>query len=227
MIFALWTLVPYLALNAGALVFSWKKAQAEGNLDDFRPRIPLILFNLGLLVLVTVVSLSILEPYIHTNWPSPLVFLGQLAFLVVVDDVIFYWFHRALHRNTALYNKIHRIHHRAYHPLPIEYIYVHPFEWLGGATGPAVGMSIVLLSTGGLNYWLFLTYGLFRALHEMEIHSTQHPFLTRLPFLAGIRHHQLHHYRPLRGNYASTFALWDRLMGTVAQEDPPRSPAKP
>ena len=63
-----------------------------------------------------------------------------------------------------------------------------------------------------LSLWGYL---LVRNLHELDIHSgIISPLGKLMPIYAPAEHHDLHHSKPTKGNYASTFELWDRVLGT-------------
>ena len=142
----------------------------------------------------------------------------QFLFISFIDDSYFYFYHRALHNNIWLFRKIHKIHHKAYSPVSIEYIYVHPLEWLGGTGGLVLAYILLFLIVGSLNCYVFLCYLTFRTVHELDIHSGVSSFFAKyIPFFAPAEHHDLHHEKPALGNYAATYVLWDRWLGTLAK----------
>jgi len=135
--------------------------------------------------------------------------------ILVVDDAWFYGWHRLLHEDKRLYNRVHRIHHKAFSPLPIEYIYVHPLEWIVGSIGPFLGIVAVNLTWGTIPVWTFWGYLLIRNLHELDVHSGIRSLVgEHIPLYGLTEHHDLHHARPTHGNYCSTFTLWDRVFKT-------------
>ena len=147
--------------------------------------------------------------------PTVGVLLGQVLLIIVIDDAWFYGWHRLMHEHKGLYRRIHKIHHRAYAPLPIEYIYVHPLEWMVGGIGPFVGLILVHTVWGAIPAWTLWAYLLVRNLHELDIHSGIKSWIgLHLPLYAPAEHHDLHHAKPGKGNYASTFTLWDKLFKT-------------
>ena len=149
------------------------------------------------------------------NIPFLPIFFVQLLLVILFDDLIFYTWYRYMHQNRKLYNRVHRIHHKAFAPLPIEYIYVHPLEWMVGGLGPFVGLMVVQLTWGSLSCWLLWTYLLVRNLHELDVHSgIQSPLGKIIPLYAEAEHHDMHHAKPRKGNYASTLTFWDRVLGT-------------
>ena len=116
-----------------------------------------------------------------------------------------------MHENKFIYKKIHKIHHRANTPIPIDYIYVHPFEWMSGFIGPYIGM----VAMGGISIYSFWIYLVIRNFHEIHIHSgIQTSLLSKIiPFYGTNEHHDIHHAKR-DGNYSSTFVLWDKLLKT-------------
>ena len=178
-------------------------------------RLPLVFLNQLILISLVFVGLQLFGDLFSQTMPSLLVMAAQLLIIVVFDDLIFYVWHRYMHENRRLYNRVHRIHHKAYAPLPIEYIYVHPLEWMVGSLGPVVGLVAVNLVWGGIPCWTLWAYLLLRNLHELDVHSgMKSPLGKLIPLYAEAEHHDLHHLRPLKGNYASALTLWDRLLGT-------------
>ena len=187
---------------------------------QFRERLPLIALNLSVLVTLTACGLWLLGDLFVWEGQSALRVCWQIAAIALVDDFFFYCFHRALHENKWLYKHIHKIHHKSYTPLPIEYIYVHPLEWMGGALGVLFGVGLVLLlDDRGVTPLAFMIYSILRNLHELDIHSgfRSRWFPKWLPFLGCTEHHDLHHAKPHSGNYGSTFLLWDTLFKTRAK----------
>ena len=135
----------------------------------------------------------------------------QLFIILIFDDTFFYFLHRSMHENKYIYKKIHKIHHRANSPMPIDYLYVHPLEWMSGFIGPFIGILLL----GGVSIYVFWLYLIVRNLHELDIHSgLKSSFLNRLFPLSGTNeHHDLHHAKR-DGNYSSTFTLWDTIFKT-------------
>jgi sterol desaturase/sphingolipid hydroxylase (fatty acid hydroxylase superfamily) len=183
----------------------------------FMERLPLYLLNLGLLTVFAVFGVYSLYDFFDTELPSIWVFLGQLLFVTFIDDVWFYFAHRYMHQNKYLLKKVHSIHHRAHTPFPLEYLYVHPFEWMLGIIGTFAGYLLILLVMP-LNIYAFWAFALLRNLHEIHIHSDLNlPFLKNVPLISPVEDHDVHHAK-LNGNYASTFRIWDRIMNTRFKE---------
>ena len=183
----------------------------------FKERLPLYLLNLGLLAVFAVVGVYSLYDFFDLELPSIWVFLGQLLFVTFIDDIWFYFAHRYMHQNKYLLKKVHSIHHRAHTPFPLEYLYVHPFEWMLGIIGTFAGYMLILVVMP-LNIYAFWAFALLRNLHEIHIHSDLNlPLLKNIPLISPVEDHDVHHAK-LNGNYASTFRIWDRIMNTRFKE---------
>jgi sterol desaturase/sphingolipid hydroxylase (fatty acid hydroxylase superfamily) len=182
--------------------------------EEWRGRIPLIVANLLVLLALTVLGTWQERALFTWEVGAPARFAAIFLLMLVLDDAYFYAYHRALHQVPFLYRTIHRIHHRAYAPVPLDYIYVHPLEWALGSIGIVIGLVATHLWLGQIPILPFLAYNLFRNLRELIIHSgLPSGVLRHLRVLGLTEHHDLHHAR-LQGNYASMLHLWDMLFGT-------------
>jgi len=181
----------------------------------FRERLPLVLFNTVVLLTMTGFGLHAMRDWFDSS-PPALSTLGLgLVVIFVIDDVVFYCWHRMLHDNKWLYNKIHRIHHKAFSPLPYEFLYVHPIEWMVGTLGPALGFVAVATIWGSIPIWTLWSFAIIRNVHELDIHSGMRSVLgPYIPLYGLTEHHDLHHSKPTKGNFSSTFTFWDRVLGT-------------
>ncbi len=185
----------------------------------FYRRLPLILFNILLLIVVSAFGLYFLYPLFNPNLEFHLVtIIMQLFIILVIDDLYFYVFHFCMHKNQYLLNKIHRIHHKAVTPFALEYIYVHPFEWLMGYIGPFIAIFLISFfnPVSMIAFWL---YQFIRNIHELDVHSGFKSILNKhIPFWGETEHHDLHHEK-LNGNYATTFTFWDHIFNTKINHD--------
>lgn len=180
----------------------------------FKEHLPLIVLNLGILYVVSGLGLYFANGVFKIEMPSLGIFILQFAIMAIVDDTFFYFFHRFLHDNEYLFKKIHKIHHKASPPFALDFIYVHPLEWLGGAVGTALGILLVYLLFGEINAYAFWFFAAVRNLHEVDIHSGIKSFFSKyIPFLGSAEHHEAHHAR-IKGNYSSMFTFWDKIFGT-------------
>lgn len=204
-----------LAIDRKGLPESLDGQFAPRKRGSLQGRLPLILRNLAGLHLAAFVGVWLVSDFFVFARPAWWQVLLHVPFIVIVDDAWFYAQHRLLHENKWLYKTVHKLHHKSFAPVPIEYIYVHPLEASLGGIGPVLGVAALIALEGQMNAWTFLAWGAVRTLHELDIHSGTRSVLHRLlPFFAPTRHHDLHHAKPNAGNYASSLVVWDRLFGT-------------
>ncbi len=181
----------------------------------FRERLPLFLGNQLAVVTVTAVGLHLLSPWFVWTYPGWGAMAAGFTLLLLLDDAWVYAWHRSMHESSWLYNNVHRIHHKAFSPLPFEFLYVHPLEWIVGSLAPFAGLAIIVAVSGEISVWTFWPFVVVRTLHEVDAHSGVRSLLTgRLPFYGITEHHDLHHAKPTKGNYASMLTLWDRVFST-------------
>ena len=189
-----------------------KKIQTRNiSYETFLSRLPLFTFNVLVLIFFNVIGIYFFEEYFIRDFISAPWMILEILFVLLIDDLFFYFLHRGMHQNKYIYKKIHKIHHRANTPIPLEYIYVHPLEWMSGIPGPFLGMVII----GGISFESYLIYLIIRNLHEIHIHSgiKSSKLHKIIPFYGTNEHHDTHHAKR-DGNYASTFIFWDLLFKT-------------
>ena len=138
-------------------------------------------------------------------------FFVDIAVVLLLDDFLFYLLHRLMHHNKWLFNNFHSRHHEAKSPLPIDILYVSIPE-----------LIFVLFSTfsailirGGILPFSFVIFTIIKQLHEISIHSgtKSSVIIKKIPFYGTNEHHDTHH-KMLKGNYASTFNIWDKIFNT-------------
>lgn len=212
-------LVLSLVIERWGLPAGWSIQAAPRKPGTLRRHLPLIGLNYVIIMVLSGISFALFSDGFHfakPGWVEGLLVFGSL---VLIDDFGFYWVHRILHRNKELYRRIHKLHHKAYAPVPIEYFYAHPIEWMAGAMLPVFVIAGIILIMGSMNAWLLMAWIAFRQLHELDIHSgTKSPIGDWIPLWGKTLHHDLHHAKPNLGNYASTLDLWDRVFQTrIAQ----------
>jgi plant 4alpha-monomethylsterol monooxygenase len=207
-----WTLTQ---LRLHSSIFKDSILYDHPNVNSFEQRKPLIFFNIA-----TIFALAIaIGEYVGFMFSFSLdlpwwnIFL-QVVFMAVIDDVWFYFAHRLMHENSWLFRHVHSIHHRVRSTLPLDYIYVHPFEWMLGGFGIILACTILYFSLGQISVYAFFIYAMFKAMHEINIHSgvpswvlERHP----LKFVGTSEHHGNHHFK-IKGNYASCFKWWDHWL---------------
>ncbi len=216
------------AIERFGLPAGWSIQAAPRKAGQLRRAAPLIAANLSVMVVGSAISFALFPDAFPFYQPSLVESLFVFFGLVLFDDIGFYWLHRVLHTRKEWYNRIHRLHHRSYAPVPIEYIYAHPVEWMTGAMFPILFVVGVIAVQGGINAWLFLAWVCFRQIHEMDIHSGTRSWIgDYIPFWGTTAHHDLHHARPNAGNYASTLTFWDYVFGTRVTAQDLARPRRP
>ena len=184
----------------------------------FRKHLPLILINIGLMIIIFPTGLYLLSDWLLEPYQNFGIVLGQLIAILLIDDLYFYGFHRLMHKNNFIFDKIHHIHHRAKYPFPSDYLYEHPLEWMLGA----IGSFMAFLILGGVSLTTILLFLTIRTLHELDIHSgIKSSFYKHIPFAGTNEHHAFHH-RYYLVHFASIFSIWDKIFKTDIDSWPPR-----
>ena len=193
-----------------------KIQQKKIDYSTLKKRLPLILFNISVLMLFNYIGIRYFDYIFLKDYNSIIICLFEVLFVLIIDDFFFYVLHRGMHESKYIYKKIHKIHHRANVPIPFEYIYVHPLEWMSGMIGPFLGMCFI----GGIAFQSYCIYLIVRNVHEIHIHSgiKTSVIFNILPFYGNNEHHDIHHAKRY-GNYASTFTVWDFLFNTKLENN--------
>ena len=132
----------------------------------------------------------------------------DLICAVLVDDLYFYWLHRALHIKF-LYKHIHSIHHRARAPKILDYLYASIFELILGSFGLLISVLVF-----NLDFRTTYILTILRHIHEAHIHSGYDlTFLSKIPFMTSTVNHDKHHLNVIC-NYSNSFIIWDKIFGT-------------
>jgi len=145
--------------------------------------------------------------------PSFTVHVLQICFMVLCEDFMSYWAHRAFH-HPYLYKNIHYIHHKYKETLSFGAEIAHPIEFYVVNLMPLMLGSFILGK-----HTHFVTKGVFtvlRIIETMEGHSGyDFPWaISRfIPLSCTSEFHDYHH-RTNKGNYATFFIMWDTLCGT-------------
>lgn len=156
-------------------------------------------------------------------------FLIHIALLLIFDDMMQYWWHRASHNNRFLYF-LHRAHHNAKY-MSVRIVYRNnffyylfmPSLWFSGA--------LIYLGLG----WSYAFYLVFKLLVIMGAHSEwkwdnflyKHKALAPLAWvvertISTPSTHSAHHGLTMedgvthyKGNYGNLLFFWDVLFGTA------------
>jgi ferredoxin-NADP reductase/sterol desaturase/sphingolipid hydroxylase (fatty acid hydroxylase superfamily) len=140
--------------------------------------------------------------------------LGVSFFIVLfIDDMFFYWSHRAMHL-PRFYKFFHKVHHESTDPSPLTAFAFHPSEAIIEQL-----MHVVLPFLLPLNFGVMLAWQIFSMLNNVlahlgyEIYPKGWVKLPLLQFKTASTHHNMHH-QLFNGNYALYFTWWDKWMGT-------------
>jgi fatty acid hydroxylase domain-containing protein 2 len=98
--------------------------------------------------------------------PSAYVFGRDLIVFVLIEEVMFYFSHRALHHGK-LYSGIHKFHHTFTAPFGIAAIYAHPIEHMVGNVIPVSLGSLVMKS----HPVMACIWGVLALFNTMTVHS--------------------------------------------------------
>jgi len=139
--------------------------------------------------------------------------LPALALYFITYEFVYYWWHRAMHEQPALYNWIHRHHHQQKYPdrAALDTLNTGCVE---SQIGLYLQLTILVACDRVLGVadlpaaiWFFTIAGYLSVLEHDE-------WQRKLPFdLFRTDEHHMHH-AAVRCNYAPYTALWDRVFGT-------------
>ncbi|MBV8979064.1 MAG: sterol desaturase family protein [Alphaproteobacteria bacterium] len=163
-----------------------------------------------------------IAPYalLHIGWSW-----SAAAACFVLDDLRYYWWHRASHRVRWLWAD-HVNHHSSQH-YNLSTALRQP--WGGVLALPGLFFLVPLILLGFPLAMIAFVHGL-NLVYQFWIHTE---IIDRLPrwfetTMNTPSHHRVHHAvnaRYLDANFAGVFIVWDRVFGTFAAEDasdPPR-----
>ncbi len=138
-----------------------------------------------------------------------------LSFFIVlfIDDMFFYWSHRAMHM-PRFYKFFHKVHHESTDPSPLTAFAFHPSEALIEQM-----MGFVLPFFLPLNFGVIIAWQIFSMLNNVLAHLGYELYpkgwvkFPLLKYKVASTHHNMHH-QLFNGNYALYFTWWDKWMGT-------------
>lgn len=135
---------------------------------------------------------------------------------ILLADFAYYWDHRVMHR-IGIGWATHTVHHSSPH---FNMSVAYRFGPLDAVFPIFFSLPIVML---GFNPWMLLFVELFVQSFQAILHTEVIGKLPR-PFeyiFNTPSHHRVHHgsnEQYLDKNYAGIFIIWDRLLGTFAEE---------
>jgi alkylglycerol monooxygenase len=135
--------------------------------------------------------------------------------LFILDDFLYYWFHRYSHESRFFWN-FHVVHHSSeQYNLSVAVRQ----SWFGNSVAWIFFLPLAFL---GFPLAMRITVHGFNLIYQFWIHTK---FVKRLGILEYVlnapAHHRVHHgtnEKYLDKNYAGVFIVWDRLFGTFIDE---------
>jgi sterol desaturase/sphingolipid hydroxylase (fatty acid hydroxylase superfamily) len=194
----------------------WKSDPAKWRVQ-LRKSILLISFNA--LVIAPILSLPSLfgkAPFRmeNKNFDSYFEMAWQLIFMMLIEDITFYWSHRFLHFDF-IYPYLHKEHHVYKNSISISGEHSHPIDYMFSSLLPSnLGALILGNRIHAITHTVWMV---FRVAESADGHCgydfSWSPFRF-IPFSAGSEFHNYHHSN-FKGNYGSFFTFWDTICGTV------------
>ncbi|ACU58879.1 sterol desaturase family protein [Chitinophaga pinensis] len=143
------------------------------------------------------------------SWNLLLDFL--LLFLAM--DLLMYVFHIAIHK-TFLYKAVHRLHHEAVDPKPIDLFVLHPVEAFGFGS-----LWLLLLVVYPFNVYAIVIYLMINVIFGLAGHLGIEPIpekILRLPLIKYLGTSTFHHnhHQDITHNFGFYTSIWDRLFKT-------------
>lgn len=174
-----------------------------------RKHINTLLNNLLALLIFIAYFIHLGEQTLYSGWPGVAHFLGETLGVLMLYDLVYYFYHRGMH-HPRIMKAIHGVHHFVRQPSANESIYLHPLEQMG-ALAILIAAIVVL---GPISGYSFLAIFLIYSTANIIVHANlifPHPAFKLFNF--WVEKHDTHHHK-IRYNYASIFPFWDQAFGT-------------
>jgi sterol desaturase/sphingolipid hydroxylase (fatty acid hydroxylase superfamily) len=169
----------------------------------------------GIFAFVFLGFAKLIQPFAltHIGWSIP-----AIAACFVLDDLRYYWWHRASHRVRWLWAD-HVNHHSSQH-YNLSTALRQP--WFGVLALPGMLFIAPLILTGFPLEMIVFVHGI-NLVYQFWIHTET---IDRFPrWIEAVMntpsHHRVHHAtnaRYLDANYAGVFIVWDRMFGSFVEE---------
>lgn len=179
-------------------------------IPDGRKTLNTMLNNVFSLLIFAAYFFYLGERTLYAALPSATAFLGEVLGVLLLYDLMYYFFHRVMHRRELM-RYCHNVHHRLRSPTSDASIFLHPLETFGGL-GLLI-LAIVIL--GPISALSFLVIFFIYSTANIIVHSNlivPHPAFRLFNF--WVQKHNVHHNKA-RNNYASIFPFWDQAFGTA------------
>lgn len=153
------------------------------------------------------------QGYIRINTTVSWRIVTDAVALFLAMDLLMYGFHYIIHQ-TFLYRLLHRLHHEAIDPVPIDLFILHPLETLSFGA-----LWLLLLLPFNTNFYGMLLYLGINVVFGMTGHLGMEPFPEKvrqwpvLKYLGTSSFHHAHH-RHEQYNFGFYTSIWDRIFRT-------------
>lgn len=154
--------------------------------------------------------------YISLSTDLSVQVLVDALFFFLAMDFLMYVFHYGIHK-TWLYKVLHRLHHEAADPEPIDLFVLHPLETLSFGA-----LWLFLLLLFDVNIYGVIIYLVINVLFGMAGHLGMEPVPENirrwrvLKYLGTSTFHHTHH-RDEQCNFGFYTSIWDRLFHTFRE----------
>ena len=181
----------------------------------FWPSLQRLAVNVVIVAVVLVLLWPVLRlsPIHQGEMPAWYVVIAQLGFCILVDDFLYYWMHRTMHKGWLL-KHVHSIHHRIRHTTAINGNYMHSIEYLCTAGLTLIGPMLLGVHLHVLWIWLVLRQYEATDGHCGYVFPWNPGHL--IPLYEGAGYHDFHHAK-YQGNYAGFLPYLDRFWDTYAR----------
>lgn len=144
--------------------------------------------------------------------PSPLI-QGFVCWFT--GTFFFYWWHRARHESSFLWQALHQIHHSAGRIETITAFYKHPLE----ITINSILSTAIVFPLLGASVEAAPWYSFFAAAGEFYYHANLRTPRWAGYFLQRPEHHSIHHQLDVHDFNYGDITWWDRLFGSFRDVD--------
>ena len=226
-------LVTYVTISGLAYLALWKWARKWSEtrktqkmpFDSSRVRAEFLWSLSACWVNALVVSAFFVSPliyktkfYLEIQDKGWLWYVGTVIFLILFEDVYFYWIHR-LHHHRWFFPKIHALHHLSHNPSPLAGFSIHPLESMTYAIIAVIVPFLFPIHHSALAVWAAISMAANTMGHSgIEFHPESWKRHRLLKWINRPTYHNLHHSH-VYGNFGYYFIFWDVWFGTFAGDE--------
>lgn len=141
--------------------------------------------------------------------PNLFTMIWQIAFIILVEETMFYWIHRFMHHIPWLMQRFHRHHHTEQYTDVLSTRIFHSVDDLIGNWIPITTGAIILSHVTHFHLFTFWCWWCIMMFETTLAHSG---YDFPWSIVDGKPH--AYHHSHYCDNYGSFMLLWDRLLGT-------------